>query len=62
MTINDVAKALGKSPETIRMGLQLGVYPFGSAFKRPGKKRWNYTLYPEIVKQYIGVSDEEVQT
>lgn len=53
-TIKEVAELLGQSQETIRMGLQLGVYPFGAAFKKPGKKNWTYTIYPAKVREYLG--------
>lgn len=59
MKIEDVAKALGQSPSTIRAGLQLGVYPFGTAFKQPGHKTWTYTLYPKKVAEYIGIYGED---
>ncbi len=56
MTIAEVAKALGKSPGTIRAGLQLGVFPFGTAFKLPGHKTYNYTLYPKKVAEYMEIN------
>ena len=60
--IKEVAAALGQSQETIRMGLQLGVYPFGTAYKKPGNQNWTYTIFPAKVKEYIGeYSHEEIQ-
>ena len=50
-----VAKALNKSPQTIRVGLQLGKYDFGVAFKRPGSCYFSYTIYPQKVKDIIGI-------
>ena len=35
ITIKDVAKALGKSERTIRLCLQRGLLPFGTATKMP---------------------------
>lgn len=59
MKIKEVAKALGKSEHTIRRGLQLGVYPFGTAFKvNEENETYNYTLYPEKVREYIGGKQE----
>ncbi len=52
--INDVAKALGVSPETVRVGLQQNVFSFGTAFKKPGRQNYTYVIYPEAVKRYIG--------
>ena len=52
--VTDIAKALGVSPETVYMGLRLGVYPFGTAFKKEGKQSYTYVLYPKVVERYIG--------
>lgn len=52
--INDIAQALGVSPETIRIGLQQQIFPFGNAFKKPGQQKYTYVIYPEAVKRYIG--------
>lgn len=62
--IKEVAAALGQSQETIRMGLQLGVYPFGTAYKKPGNQNWTYTIFPAKVKEYIGEygHEEKVQS
>ena len=46
-----------KSPQFIRVGLQTGKLPFGSAVKV--SKRWNYIIYPEMFYQYIGVKEVE---
>lgn len=55
MMVKDVAELLGKTEATIRVGLQLGVFPFGVAYKTsPSKKNYTYVIYPEKVRQYIG--------
>lgn len=60
MTVNEVAKLLGKSPLTIRVGLQQGIFPFGVALKtREGRKNYTYIIYPELVKQYCGGQNDE---
>ena len=63
ISIKEVAAALGQSQETIRMGLQLGVYPFGVAYKKAGNQNWTYTIFPAKVKEYIGEynHEEEIQ-
>lgn len=54
MKIKEVAEALGKSELTIRVGLQMGIFPFGVAFKtKEDNKQYNYVIYPEKVKEYI---------
>ena len=54
ITIKEAAQALGTSEATVRAGLQCGVYPFGCAFRKEGKKNWIYTIYPAAYKQYVG--------
>lgn len=58
MDVKEVAKLLGKTQQTIRIGLQLGVLPFGVAYKtNPDKKSYTYIIFPEKVKEYIGVKE-----
>lgn len=55
MKVDEVAKLLGTTPTTIRVGLQQGVFPFGVAFKTdPSKKHYTYIIYPEKLKEYAG--------
>jgi DNA-binding transcriptional MerR regulator len=55
MKVKDVAELLGVSEQTIRIGLQRGLFPFGVAFKRDeGNQHYTYILYPEKVKEYLG--------
>lgn len=56
MITDKVAQALGKSPQTIRVGLQLNKYPFGIAYKREGSSRYTYVLWPPLVRQYVGIN------
>lgn len=53
ITIKEVSKLINKSPQFIRIGLQNGRLPFGSAVKV--NKRWNYIIYPEVLKKYMGI-------
>ena len=62
ITIKEAAAALGQAQETIRMGLQLGVYPFGVAYKKPGNQNWSYTIFPAKFAEYCGIyAPEEAQ-
>ncbi len=55
MTIKEAAGIIGVSPLTIRIGLQRGLFPFGTAFKtKENNKRYCYVLYPEKVREYLG--------
>lgn len=51
--VEQVAHALGISPQTVRFGLQQGAFPFGTAVKC--EKGWSYILYPQSVKEVIGI-------
>lgn len=53
VTVNDVAKKLGKSPQFVRICLQRGLLPFGTATKLPNSSRWTYVIFPEKVKEYV---------
>lgn len=57
-TVAEVAQLLGRSVETVRAGLILGKYPFGTAIKPPGGKRYNFVLYPKKVEEYVGDVNE----
>jgi hypothetical protein len=50
-TVNDVAARLGCSPQTVRLGLQRGEFPFGTAIKTSTK--YTYVIYPEKLKEFI---------
>lgn len=55
-----VSHALGCQPQTVRYGLEQGVFPFGTAVKC--KKEYSYILYPKLVEEYLGIEigkDEE---
>lgn len=57
ITIMEAAKLMHKSPQFIRVGLQTGKLPFGSAVKV--SKRWNYIIYPDLFYKYIGIKGDE---
>ena len=54
-----VAKALGVNPQTVRMGLEQGVFPFGAAVKC--EKRFSYVFFKNKVKEFIGVNLDETE-
>lgn len=59
LTVNDVAKALNKSPQYIRICLQQGLLPFGTAAKMPHSGQWTYVIFPAKFREYVG-EDEAV--
>ena len=52
LTVNDVAARLGCAPQTVRLGLQRGEFPFGAAIKT--STTYTYIIYPEKLKEFIG--------
>lgn len=64
MKVDEVAKLLGTTAATVRVGLQQGVFPFGVAFKMSeDRKHYTYIIYPEKVREYAGErNDEKVQS
>lgn len=57
MKIADVAARLNKSQQYIRICLQRGLLPFGTATKMPGSNRWNYVIFPAKFEEYVGGKD-----
>lgn len=55
ITIMEASKLMHKSAQFIRIGLQTGRLPFGSAVKV--STRWNYIIYPELFYKYLGISE-----
>ena len=57
----DVAKLIGKSELTIREGIKREHFDFGIAMRLPGsEKRYNYTIFPAKVAEFLGISIEEL--
>ena len=54
MTVAETAKIMGKTPSFIRIGLQRGTLPFGTAQIMPGSRRYTYYISPVLFFQYIG--------
>ena len=52
MKVSECAKALGKSEQFVRIGLQRGVLPFGYAVKMSSK--WSYHISDKKVYEYLG--------
>lgn len=54
MPIRVAAEALKKDPQTVRVMLQLGIVPWGKAFKRPGSRRFSYIISPKSFYEETG--------
>ena len=53
LTTDDVARATGIDPLSLRIGLQRGIWPFGTAYKRPGSSQYTYEYDPAAVLRWI---------
>jgi len=53
VSVREAAEFLGKSQQFIRIGLQRGILPFGSAVKLSTK--WTYYISPSRLYDYAGV-------
>ena len=54
ITVEQAAKELGKSPQFIRICLQRGLLPFGTACKMPNSNTFTYVIYPKKFREYVG--------
>ena len=57
--VQDVAAMLGVNPQTVRVMMQQGLCPFGTAFRKEGSKHYTYVLFPEKVKASCGEMNHE---
>jgi hypothetical protein len=64
MLVSDAAKKLGVSTQTLRLGLQQGLFPFGTAIMTTGpenskvnKPRWTYYINPKRLEVYLNGGD-----
>lgn len=61
LKVKDVARLMKKDEMFIRIGLQRGILPFGTAIKTSSK--YSYYINPSQVEKYLGISlDEEMCT
>jgi len=58
ISIQKAAEIMGKSEQFVRVGLQRGILPFGSAVKL--STRWTYYISPSRLLDYAGVRQEGV--
>lgn len=52
ISTEQAAKIIGATPEYVRLGLQQGRLPIGSAVKM--SSRWTYNISPKLLAEYIG--------
>jgi len=54
--VKQAAELLGMSQQFVRIGLQRGILPFGSAVKL--SSRWTYYVSPARLYEYAGIKRE----
>lgn len=52
VSVREAALKMGKTPSFVRIALQQGRMPFGTAVKTSSK--WSYYINPEQFNEYIG--------
>ena len=52
ISVKEAAEAMGKSQQFVRVGLQRGILPFGTAVKLSSV--WTYYISPKLFYEYIG--------
>ena len=54
ITVDEAARIMGVSPQTVRVGLQKGAFSFGAAVQMPGSSRYTYVIYPAAFEALFG--------
>lgn len=52
-TVAEVAKALEIKRENLRVGLQRGKYPFGTAIQMGKKGRYTYSIFKDLLLKWV---------
>ncbi len=52
ISVKQAAEIMGKCQQFVRVGLQRGLLPFGTAVK--AVTRWNYYISPKLFYEYVG--------
>ncbi|GAK09601.1 hypothetical protein [Geomicrobium sp. JCM 19038] len=54
VSVADTAKILGTSEQYVRIGLQRGLLPIGTAVQM--SDQWTYHISPKKLEEYVGVA------
>ena len=54
ITPQEAAKVINTSAQFVRVAMQQGKLPIGTAIKLPKSERWQYNISPHLLKQYAG--------
>lgn len=53
ISVKEAAEVMGKCQQFVRVGLQRGLLPFGTAVKV--RNRYNYYISPKLFHEYVGI-------
>ena len=56
MLVSEAAKKLDMNPQTLRLALQQGLFPFGVAVKT-SENRYTYKIFTKRLEKYLEGSD-----
>ena len=59
MKVTEAAKILHIDPEGLRIGIQLGIYPFATAIKT--STQYTYVIIRKKFFDYIGIPEESLK-
>ena len=59
MLVSEAAKKLDMNPQTLRLALQQGLFPFGVAVKT-SENRYTYKIFTKRLEKYLEGSDSDV--
>ena len=62
VSIMELARATGKNPQFIRIGLQKGILPFGFAMKADGSTEYTYYCSDKKVWEATGYFNDKVES
>ncbi len=57
--VEKAAVIMGKSQQFVRIGLQRGLLPFGTAIKM--SSMWTYHISPKLFYDYVGLEFKEME-
>ena len=58
MLVSEAAKKLDMNPQTLRLALQQGLFPFGVAVKT-SENRYTYKIFTKRLEKYLEGTDYE---
>lgn len=54
ITVKRAAELLGKGELFVREAIKQGILPIGTATQLPGTDRWNFSISPGALAEYLG--------